>query len=350
MKFSNIQQIFFFSLLMSTSILFFWMLGKYLFPVFWAAVIAVVFYPLYLYFSRKLKERNSIASIFTITAIVITVVLPLTVIGGMVVQESVSLYQKVSQNGGELQGFSILNQIEKVTIYLEPFGVSPDITGERLKEWTASASKNIASSLISISQLTLSFVISGAIMLYLLFFFFRDGTKIKETLLHYIPLGDVYEKRLFARFAETSRAVMKGTMTIALIQGFVGGITFFFVGISNPVLWGTAMGFSSIIPTVGTGLVWVPASIILIATGSVWEGVTIIVVGVAIIGMIDEFLRPILVGRGSKMPDAIVFLATIGGLTTFGISGFITGPIIAAFFLSLWKMFEEKYHKELSSN
>ncbi|HMO78138.1 MAG TPA: AI-2E family transporter [Candidatus Paceibacterota bacterium] len=350
MKFNYIQQTFFFVLLITTSLLFFWMLGKYLLPVFWAIVIAIIFYPLFLNLSRRLKGRNSTAAILAIGAVVLMVVLPLTLIGGLIVQESVELYQKLSQNPGELQGFSLLDQAEKLATYLEPYGVSQATAAERLREWTASASQTIASSLISVSQVTLSFVISTAIMLYLLFFFFRDGVKIKETLIHYIPLGNAYEQRLFIRFAETSRAVVKGSLTIALIQGTLGGIVFWIVGITNPVLWGAAMAFLAIIPAVGPAIIWVPASIILIANGSIWEGVTIIVVGIVLISVIDEFLRPVLVGRGSKMPDAIVLLSTIGGLTTFGVTGFVVGPIIAAFFLSLWVMFEEKYHKELSQN
>lgn len=350
MKFSLIQQTSFFTLLISTSILFFWMLGTYLLPVFWAVVIAIVFYPLYLSISRRLNNKNSVAAILAIVSVVIIVVLPLTIIGGMVVQESLSLYQKLSQNGTEIQGLSILAQAEKMSTYLEPYGVSEAAVTEKLRGWMSNISQTIAASLISVSQITFTFVINTAIMLYLLFFFFRDGIKIKETIIHYIPLGDIYEKRLFTRFAETSRAVFKGTLTISLIQGFLGGLVFWLVGITNPVLWGTAMGFLAIIPAVGSSLIWLPASIILIINGSVWEGITIIAVGMFLIGLIDEFLRPILVGRGSKMPDAIVLLATIGGLTTFGISGFVAGPIIAAFFLSLWVMFEEQYHKELTKN
>ena len=211
-------------------------------------------------------------------------------------------------------------------------------------------SQTMASSLVVVGQTTFSLFVSIGIMLYLLFFFFRDGEKLQQTLIHYLPIGDAYEKRLFARFSDTSRAVVKGTLAIAALQGFLGGLTFWIVGISNPVLWGVAMAILSIVPALGPAIVWVPASVILLATGSIWEGVTIIIVGVLLVGLVDEFLRPILVGRGSKMPDAVTLLATVGGLSAFGISGFVVGPIIAAFFLSLWVMFGERYHKELSRN
>ena len=304
---------------------------------------------LYTKFEQRTHGRTSFASILTIGCVVLVVMLPLVLISGLVVQESLSLYQKLSQNGNE-SGLSLLAQTEQFATYLEPYGISQEVVTEKLREWAASAAQAFTTVLVDLSKITLSFVISTAIMLYLLFFFFRDGVKLKETLLHYLPLGDVYEKKLFARFVETSRAVVKGTLGIALIQGFIGGTIFWIVGIANPVLWGAVMAFFAIIPAVGPAIIWLPSSILLIITGSIWEGVTVLVVGVVIISFIDNFLRPILVGRSSKMPDAVVLLATIGGLTTFGISGFVAGPVIAAFFLSLWVMFEEKYHKELSRN
>jgi predicted PurR-regulated permease PerM len=178
----------------------------------------------------------------------------------------------------------------------------------------------------------------------------RDGRKLQDLIIHYLPLGDAYEKRLLERFSETTRAVMKGTIAIAVLQGLIGGVVFWAVGISSPALWGVAMAILAIIPAVVPALIWVPASILLITTGAISEGVIIIVTGVLLVSLVDEFIRPILVGRGSKMPDALVLLATVGGLATFGITGFIVGPIIAAFFLSLWVMFEERYHDELISN
>jgi len=350
MKFSYIQQTFFFALLTATSFLFLWMLGTYLLPIFWALVIAIVFYPVYTKFEKWTSGHRSLASILTICSVVLVVVLPLTLIGGLLVQESLSLYQKLSTNSAGLSDLDLLVRTEQFATYLEPYGVSKDLVSEKLREWTAAGAQVFASALFGFSKVTLSFMLSAAIMLYLLFFFFRDGIKLREILIHHLPLGDTREKRLFSRFAETSRAVVKGTLSIALIQGFIGGSLFLLVGIANPVLWGAAMAFFAIIPAIGPAIIWLPASILLITTGSIWEGVTILIVGVFVISLIDNLLRPILVGRDSKMPDAIVLLSTIGGLTAFGISGFVTGPIIAAFFLSLWIMFEERYHKELSRN
>ena len=326
------------------------MLRDYLMPVFWAIVITIVFYPLHLKIAARLPHRPSLASLLSIATVILIVVIPLSVIGSMVVQESLSAYQKITSEGSGLDNLGLLERAETIAGYLEPYGLSKETLTTKLQEWAAAGSQALSSSLLSLSQFTFSFVVGVAITFYLLFFFFRDAKTLLETLLHYLPLGNAYERRLLNRFTETTRAVVKGTLAIALLQGFLGGLTFWLTGVSSPVLWGVVMAFLAILPAIGPALVWVPAGIILIWTGSIWEGVTILVVGSLLVSVVDEFLRPILVGRGSKMPDAIILLSTIGGLATFGISGFVVGPIIAAFFLSLWIMFEEKYRQELQNN
>ena len=350
MKFDSIQQFFFLGLLLVTTGAFLWILSLYLFPVFWAMVIAVVFYPFYLRVNRYYKGRASLASFTTVMGVVAMVILPLLILGGMIVDESVTLYQGFSTDTRASNGLSLLERAEQFAVYFEPYGISQEAVVDRLRTWATSLSQVLATSLITLGQGTFSFVISFAIMLYLLFFFFRDGERLQHTLMHYIPLGDTDERRLFTRFAETARAVLKGTLTIAAIQGAIGGLAFWIVGVSNPVLWGVAMAAMALIPAVGPAIVWLPVSIILLATGSVWQGVTILLVGIFIVSLIDNFLRPVLVGRGSKMPDSITLLATIGGLATFGVSGLVIGPIVAAFFLTLWAMFGERYQKQLVKN
>lgn len=350
MKFDNLQQFFFFSLLIGTTITFFWLLGSYLMPVFWALVIAIVFYPLYLRINKAVRGHASVAALLAILAVILTVMLPLLIVGGKVAKESVMLYQSASQDSQTAEGSSLLERSETFIAYLEPYGISNEAVMSRARSWVTDMSQALASSLVTVGQATFSALIATLIMLYLLFFFFRDGEKLQKVLIHYLPIGDTYERRLFNRFAETTRAVMKGTIAIAALQGLLGAIAFWIVGLSNPFLWGVAMAFLSIVPAVGAAIVWFPASVILLATGSIWEGVTLMAVGLLLVSLVDEFLRPILVGRGSKIPDSITLLATVGGLATFGVSGFVIGPIIAAFFLSLWTMFGERYEQDLAKN
>jgi predicted PurR-regulated permease PerM len=148
---------------------------------------------------------------------------------------------------------------------------------------------------------------------------------------------------LLRRFAEVSRATIKGTLVVGLAQGAIGGTAFAVLGIGAPVLWGVVMALLSILPVVGTALVWLPAAIFLIVNGQIIGGIALILIGVFVIGLTDNLLRPILVGRDTRLPDYLILLATLGGLAAFGLAGVIVGPIIAAFFLSVWHMAEKEF-------
>lgn len=350
MPFAYIQQFFFFGLLVATTSVFLYMLGSYLVTVLWAVVLAIVFYPVYTYIQNKLRGRASLAAASTVVLVVFVVLLPLVSVGSMVVSESLILYESITKEDGEFDSTGLLARVAIVTSYLEPYGISQANVESRLRDWAASVSQVVATSLVSLSQNTVLFLVQVVVMLYLLFFFLRDGKKIERLVQHHLPLRDDYERRLITRFSDTTQAVIKGTLLISVVQGLIGGVLFWAVGIPNPVLWGVTMGILSIIPLLGTSSVWLPAAIILLVSGSFWSGVIILVVGAVVISSVDNFLRPILVGRSTKMPDSLVLLSTIGGLATFGVSGFIIGPIIAALFLSLWTIFEEKYRIELTKS
>jgi predicted PurR-regulated permease PerM len=181
------------------------------------------------------------------------------------------------------------------------------------------------------------------LMLYLLFFVLRDGDELMEQIIHALPLGDDRERALFSKFAEMARATIKGTLAVGLVQGFIGGVMFWALGIEGAVFWGVVMVLLSVLPLVGAGLIWVPAAIFMLVGGAYLKAAIIIVVGVLVIGLVDNILRPVLVGRDTKLPDYLILLSTLGGLTMFGISGFVIGPIIASLFLAIWVMFRVEY-------
>ncbi|MFW6210280.1 MAG: AI-2E family transporter, partial [Patescibacteria group bacterium] len=226
---------------------------------------------------------------------------------------------------------------------LEPYGITERDVTERIQEWTATIAQSLSGSAVAFSQVTFKFFVQIGVMVYLLFFFFRDGPKLLHVLKEHLPLERAYGDRLLTRFAETTRAIIKGTLTVSILQGVIIGFTFWLTGITSPVLWGVAVAVLALIPALGAALVWVPAGLILLFTGSVWGGIVIFGVGAVLMTFVDEFLRPILVGRNAKLPDAIILLATLGGLSTFGISGFVIGPVVAAFFLTLWTIFQERF-------
>ena len=150
--------------------------------------------------------------------------------------------------------------------------------------------------------------------------------------------------RLFHKFAEVCRATVKGSLVVALVQGTIGGVALWVLGIQGAILWGTLMVILSLLPAVGSALVWAPAAAWLLMTGAWIKGIILILVGVFLIGLIDNILRPLLVGRDTKMPDYLILISTLGGISLFGLSGFVMGPVLAALFLVIWQIFMEEYH------
>jgi predicted PurR-regulated permease PerM len=233
-----------------------------------------------------------------------------------------------------------------ITALIERIGVDPERLEEQVQSAAVTASRYVAQRALSIGQGTLRGTVFFFLMLYLLFFFLRDGPRLLDALVNALPLGDARERHLLARFAEVSRATIKGTLVVGIVQGAIGGTAFAILGISAPVLWGTVMALLSILPAVGTALVWLPAAIFLIVNGEIFGGAALIFVGVFVIGLTDNLLRPLLVGRDTRLPDYLILLSTLGGLAGFGLAGIIIGPIIAAFFLSVWHMAEAEFNTE----
>jgi predicted PurR-regulated permease PerM len=262
-----------------------------------------------------------------------------------VTREGAALYARLE--AGELGMGSLYAQAQesmpRVAATLERFGIDPARLESQLSSAAVTASRYIASRALSIGQDTLRVTVFFFLMLYLLFFFLRDGPRLLEGLVRALPFGDERERHLLERFAEVSRATIKGTLVVGIAQGMIGGLAFAILGIGSPVLWGVVMALLSILPAVGPALVWLPAAIVLIASGEIVAGVALILVGVFIIGLVDNLLRPILVGRDTRMPDYLILLSTLGGLVGFGLAGIIIGPIIAAFFLSIWQMAEREF-------
>ena len=345
MRFTTIQQSVFFGLLIIVTVGFLFLIRDFLMPVFWAIVFAIIFYPLYGWWLRVTRERPSLSSFLTIITITLLIFTPLFFLGSMVVKESVDYYQQFAAGG-------TINILEKATVatdYLQQLGIEREQIQEGVASAAKAASSWLAAQAISFGQNTFKITLSFFFMLYLLFFTLRDGIKLRKRLIEILPLGYSKEKRLFKKFASTTRATIKGTFLIALIQGALGGMLFFAVGINAPFVWGSIMGVLSVIPAIGPGIIWLPAGIILLVSGSIWQGIFVLVAGGLVISLIDNALRPIFVGKDTEMPDFLILLSTFGGLSVFGITGFIIGPIIAAFFLSMWNMFEEEYKKDLST-
>ncbi len=347
----SLENSFFLLVLMIVSIGFVWMVLGYLQPVFWAALLASLFYPVQRRLLDALNGRASLSALLVLLLILVIVILPLLLVGFAVTSESVALYQRVA--AGEVDLHKPLDWATQAMPMANDLMNRVGISADRVTEWLSTAavttSRFIAGRALSFGQNALSFTVQFLLMVYLTFFFLRDGARLIDRLVAVLPLGDVRERRLFGKFAEVSRATIKGTGIVGIVQGTLGGITFALLGFDGAVFWGVVMTVLSILPAVGASLVWIPAAIWLFATGAVAKGIILVVVGVVVIGMVDNVLRPILVGRDTKLPDYLIMLSTLGGLTTLGISGFVIGPIVAALFLAAWDMFAEDFREPVEA-
>ena len=330
-------------LIIAVSLAFVWILLPYYGAVFWATVLAIVFAPAYRRLLRSMRQKRTLAAIAMVMLILMMVILPLTVVGAMLVQEGFGVYERIQ--AGELDFGRIFQQIFGalpgwVTDLLDRFGLTNlSLMQERLSSGLMKGSQFLATQALSIGQNTFEFIVNLFIVLYLLFFLLRDGDDLSNRIKNAIPLRAEQQRDLFSKFTTVIRATVKGNIVVALVQGALGGLIFWFLGVRAPVLWAVLMAFLSLLPAVGAGLVWVPVAIYFLVTGAIWQGVVLIAFGVLVIGLVDNVLRPILVGKDTKIPDYIVLIATLGGMAIFGLNGFVIGPVIAAMFMAAWDLF-----------
>jgi predicted PurR-regulated permease PerM len=345
---TSVQRGFFFGLLFVVTLAFLWLIRGLLQPIFWAVALGIVVYPLHAWALTRTHGREALAALASVSVIVIVVILPLVGIAAAVTAEATALYEQLGAgNLGVDDLFErATGEMPQIVALLERFGIDPARLEGQLSQAAVTASQFIASRAVAFGQDTLRVAVFFFLMLYLLFFFLRDGQRLLEGLVRALPLGDERERHLLARFAEVSRATIKGTLVVGAAQGAVGGAAFALLGVGAPVLWGVVMALASIVPAVGPALVWLPASLWLLTHDRIVAGIALILVGVFIIGLLDNVLRPILVGRDTRMPDYLALLSTLGGLAAFGLAGIIIGPIIAAFFLSMWQMAHAEFGGE----
>ena len=347
MKGTKTEKHFFLVLLVAVSAAFFvLMLGLWQ-PIFWATLLGFLFRPLREKLEARLGGRSSLASFLTLLVIVLVVLAPTFLVTVAVADQALQLYEAIES--GQINPAALLIRLENdwppVADFLGRFGLEVQEIRGRLSEFAVGASSFVAGLAVSVGQDLTRFAVMSFLMLYLLFFALRDGRQILERAVWALPIGDDRERAIFAKFGEVGRATVKGTLIVGIVQGMLGGIMFAILGIQGAVFWGAVMIFFSILPAVGSALVWAPAAVVLAVKGAWIKAVVLTLFGVLVIGLIDNILRPLLVGRDTKMPDWLILLSTLGGLGVFGLTGFVIGPIIAAMFLSVWAMFAETWEE-----
>ena len=332
-------------LVLGVTLAFAWTIGGFLLPVFWAAVLAVLFTPLFKRMTVWFRGRASLAALVTLLGVIVMVVVPIVLIGVAVTGEAVGVYSEVASGRIDLTEpiAAAERLLPRLTRRATELGVDLDRVREAVSTAALTASRTVASQLLSVGQQAVHFALMLAVALYVLFFFLRDGDRLVEVLIRALPLGDPRERQLLGRFAAITRATVKGTFIVAAVQGAIGGIAFWALGLGAPLLWGVMMGLLSLLPAVGSAIVWVPAAGYLVAVGAWGKALVLVGVGAGGIGMIDNALRPILVGREAGMPDYLILLSTLGGIATFGLSGVVIGPVVAGLFLTVWDIFADEF-------
>ena len=340
---SSFENKFFVLLLLVVSLGFLWVLSPFYGAVFWGAVFAIVFAPLHARLLRVMPTRRTLTAALALLFILLLVIFPLGLLSALLVQEAGVVFQRLQT--GELSFSLYFQQIyaalpDWVTGLLGRFGLTDmALVQERIAGSLTQGSQFFATQALSIGQNTFDFLMSFFIMLYLLFFFLRDGSTLGRRMMDTLPLEGDIKRDLSGKFITVIRATVKGNIVVAMVQGALGGLIFWILDIHAPVLWGTLMAFLSLLPAIGAAIVWLPVAIYFLATGAVLNGLLLAAFGVLVIGLVDNVLRPLLVGKDTKLPDYVVLMSTIGGMALFGLNGFVIGPVIAAMFIAAWDLF-----------
>lgn len=344
------RTILFFGLLTVSTIAFLYIIRPFILPIFWAAVIASIFYPLYLKLKKYLKLEN-ISAAATLIIIFFIIVIPLTVLSSLLIKASIELYSAVDNSSSRINS-NIHQTIDwiKHNNYTSQLRFDDKFWVDKFAESTKMLTSYIFANLKSLTQNSIVFIAMFLITFYALFYFLRDGKKMLEKLMYLSPLGDKNEEMLYKKFTSTARATIKGSLIIGVIQGGIGGLLFWTTGVEGALIWAVMMMFLSLIPGMGSYIIWLPVAVIMLVLGNLWQGIVILIVGATIIGTIDNILRPILVGKDTQMHPLLILFSTLGGIILFGISGFIIGPIITSLLLALWEMYAHHYRKELGNN
>lgn len=327
-------------MVLAISALFLSMIKPFLMAIFLAGLFSALARPVFLRLRTLFKGRRHLASILTLLLMVFVVMIPLLILIGIVVGQAIDVGQSVTPWVRQK-----LEQPDFVTEYLQHLPFYEQLLPyrgtimQKAGELVSNISKILVGGLSSITVGTANFLFMSFVLLYTMYFFQMEGDKLIRKILYYLPLRSSDENMMLEKFTSVTRATLKGTMFIGLLQGALAGIAFAVAGIENAVFWGTIMAVLSIIPSVGSALVWGPASIILLIQGNVVSGVGLLVFCGVVVGSLDNVLRPILVGKDIKMHELMIFFGTLGGIIMFGIAGIFIGPLIASLFVTVWEIY-----------
>ncbi len=330
------------------SLLFFQVIKPFLLSIFIAALFAAMFTPMYRWFLVRIGERPAIASLLTLLTVLFFVFVPLFMIFGTVLSQGLEVAQSAKPWVQQqlAQPGLITEKLEALPFYdlILPYR-------EQAIAWLGKFTGTLSSFAVDTLQAatigTFSALLSFVIILYTMFFFLMDGDRLLYYMLYYLPLNDADENKLLRRFTSVTRATLKGTAVIGILQGTLAGLALYAAGIPSALFWAVAMMFLSVVPGIGTALVWGPAVVYLIASGEYLVASLLAIYCIVVVGSIDNVLRPKLVGNDTRLHELMIFFTTLGGIMMFGFMGFVIGPIIAALFVTMWELYGSEFNEWL---
>lgn len=314
-------------------------------PLLWAVLAAIMFQPMFQWFLHKLGGGGNRAAIATLAVITFAVIIPALFIGGVVVEQATSVVVAFREGRIDLAGwfdtiYAALPILVRENLDMEGLGTAAMVQ-ERAQELALESSGLIAQQAISITGSAFGFVLSFGLGLYVAYFLLRDGKQIGATIMSHLPLASDVAAKLAERFLSIVRATIKGSIVVGLVQGALGAATYWIAGMPSVVLLGLLTAIFSLLPAIGPAIVWAPVAIYLLSIGDIWQGVLVLISGVAVIGMADNVLRPVLVGRDTGIPDWMILISTLGGIAAMGLAGIVVGPMAAGLFLAGWAIMRE---------
>lgn len=347
MQIKNLNVYFFVLILAGITVATFFLFLPFLSAILMAAILAATFHNPYQYLIKKTK-RPHLSSLLTCLLVLIVIVLPVAAVTGLAAKEVDSAYQKIVAEDNFYQNH-VANYIE--AFRNSKFAKSINLNGFLDQEQIGKSVEKISSWVLAFIQKVYQNVVGSVLWIFVMFFtlyyFLVESKIIIKKIMYLSPLRDEYETMLTGKFSSMVRATLKGTLIIGAVQGILGGIMFAIAGVPSFIIWGIIMVVLSVIPAIGSGLVWVPVGIIMLVTGNIWQGIFILLFGTLVISLVDNILRPKLVGGDTAIHPLLVFFATLGGIISFGIIGFIIGPVIMALFLTLWDIYGKEFGAQL---
>ncbi len=349
MESKNFGNYFFIAALIAISIVTFFIFQPFFVAIIIAAILAVILQRPYNFFLRLTGNRKKLSAlIISLLGIVVFGAFFLGVVS-LAIKEFSSIYQSIaanSNNHGQAQFYQLIENINSNQT-LRSFGIDNLINAETAGKSVSDFGQIIFSILQKTYQGVANFLLMSIVVFFTLYYFLANGKELVSKIMYLSPLKDSYEEKLIEKFVSISSATLKGSLIVSIIQGTIGGIAFAVAGVPSAVICGIAMMLFSLIPMIGTAIIWLPVGLIMLVLGHLWQGIFILAIGALVVSTIDNFLKPKLVGKNVQLNPLLVFFSMLGGIKMFGFLGFVIGPIIVSLFITLWDIYGIEFKREL---